>query len=226
MNSSILGERLQKIRTDLAKLSWDSAHPAQLVAVTKTVDATVTNLLKAHHQLDIGENRAQTIVEKLSTLDKDFKIHFIGRLQTNKIRYIIENVSLFHSLDRVHLAKELQTHASRSGLRKDVLLQVNVAGETQKAGFDVPELLDFVRHATDYPALHVRGLMAIMPYIEDELALAGYFKAMRKLFDAIKRDAPQGVEMDILSMGMTHDYKIALAEGATMVRIGSALFGE
>lgn len=226
MNSSILGERLAQIKNDLARLSWDKEHPAKLVAVTKTVDAATCNLLAEYKHFDIGENRVQVIQEKLPHLLKDFNIHFIGRLQTNKIRYIIESVSLFHSLDRVHLAEELNAQAMKKSLVKDVLLQVNIAKEQQKAGFELNELAAFLQNVKDYKGLQVRGLMAIMPYIEDERELAGYFKAMRQLFDRIKEQAPQAVRMEILSMGMTHDYKIALSEGANMVRIGSALFSE
>lgn len=226
MNSSILGERLAQIKSDLARLSWDKEHPAKLVAVTKTVDAATCNLLAAYNHFDIGENRVQVIQEKLPELQKNFNIHFIGRLQTNKIRYIMESVSLFHSLDRVHLAEELNAQALKKGLEKDVLLQVNIAKEQQKAGFELEELAAFLPKLKDYRGLHVKGLMAIMPYIEDERELAGYFKAMRQLFDRIKEQAPQAVRMEILSMGMTHDYKIALSEGANMVRIGSALFSE
>ncbi len=226
MNDSILGARIAALRTDIAQYSRDPKHPATLVAVTKTVGAETINRLKEHGQWDIGENRAQVITEKLPYLDKNFKIHFIGRLQSNKIRYIIECVSLIHSLDRVDLARELHRHAEQKGLVKDVLLQVNVANEQQKAGFDIDALMDFVAQVKHYPALRVKGLMAIMPFIDDELALAGYFKIMKQLFDSIRETAPPGVEMDILSMGMSHDYKIALAEGANMIRVGSALFGE
>ncbi|MDY5730929.1 MAG: YggS family pyridoxal phosphate-dependent enzyme [Eubacteriales bacterium] len=225
MTHEELSVRLQNIQADIQRLAWD-AKQTQLVAVSKTVDAATTNMLCEHGQFLIGENRVQVIQQKLPNLDKRLQLHFIGRLQTNKIRYIIKDVSLFHSIDRPHLAEELNAVALQNNLCKDVLLQVNIGEEKQKAGFAKEEVIDFLQKASQYNGLHFRGLMAILPFIENEIELATYFKQMRQLFDHIKELAPNNVDMHFLSMGMTHDYSIALQEGANMLRIGSAIFHE
>ncbi len=224
LNSEVLAQRLKDVKNDILANCWDKSNPPSLVAVTKTVDANAINLLPALGQFDIGENRAQAIVEKLPQISKNMNIHYIGRLQTNKIRYIINHVCLIHSLDRLSLADELNKQALKLGLNIPVLVQVNIAQEAQKTGFAKDEAYSLIKNANKYPALSVKGLMAMMPFIDDELQLAGYFKAMRNMFDDIKQSAYPNVVMEHLSMGMTNDFKIAVSEGSTMVRVGSALF--
>ncbi|NMD37973.1 MAG: YggS family pyridoxal phosphate-dependent enzyme [Christensenellaceae bacterium] len=224
LNSEILAQRLEKVKNDILSNCWDKNNPPSLVAVTKTVDANIINMLPPLGQIDIGENRAQSIVEKLPQIDKKINIHYIGRLQTNKIKYIINDICLVHSLDRPRLADELNKQALKSGLNIPVLVQVNIAQEAQKSGFEKNEAYSFIKKAKDYPALSIKGLMAMMPFIDDELQLATYFKAMRNMFDDIRQAAYPNVVMEHLSMGMTNDFKIAVSEGSTMVRVGSALF--
>lgn len=224
LNSEVLAQRLKDVKNDILANCWDKSNPPSLVAVTKTVDANAINLLPALGQFDIGENRAQAIVEKLPQISKNMNIHYIGRLQTNKIRYIINHVCLIHSLDRLSLADELNKQALKLGLNIPVLVQVNIAQEAQKTGFAKDEAYSLIKNANKYPALSVKGLMAMMPFIDDELQLEGYFKAMRNMFDDIKQSAYPNVVMEHLSMGMTNDFKIAVSEGSTMVRVGSALF--
>lgn len=198
--------------------------PARLVAVTKTVAPAVINRLLPLGIADIGENRAQVALPKLSQIDPQFRLHWIGRLQTNKVKDIIEKVWLLHSLDRVDLAEEVERRADQRGLSVPALVQVNIACEPQKAGFAVDEVRPFLRRAKDYHCLRLCGLMAIMPLTDDTEALAAYFRGMRTLFDTLRLEAYPGVAMEELSMGMSHDFALAAREGATMVRVGTALY--
>lgn len=221
-----LQERLDLIRHTLATASEGRYPPPRLVAVTKTHPAEEILPLSALGVTEIGENRVQEIVEKLPALAQKFHIHLIGRLQTNKVKYIIEHVCLIQSVDRLNLAKEIDRQAQMHGVVMPVLLQVSPAGEPQKGGAapeDVRPLLDAMRRL---PGLRVRGLMAVMPNTRDEAYLDGLFAEMRTLFERLRLESPQGVEMEELSMGMSGDYRLAARHGATMVRIGSALLGE
>lgn len=219
-----LAANVAQVQAVLAHNTYQDQPPARLVAVTKTVAPAVVNALKPLGVLDIGENRVQVAVPKLAMLDEGFRLHWIGRLQTNKVKDIIEKVWLLHALDRLALAEEVERRADQRGVTVDALVQVNIAGESQKAGFSVAEVRPFLRRMKDYRCLRVRGLMAIMPFIEDEAQLTGYFRAMRALFDALAAEGFAGVRMEELSMGMSHDYAIAAREGATMVRVGTALY--
>lgn len=219
-----LRENVDRVISTLAQNARPGQPPATLVAVTKTVAAPVINSLLGLGVCDIGENRAQVALPKLPLLAGQFHLHWIGRLQTNKVKDIIERVWLLHSLDRPALAQEVERRADQCGRTVDALVQVNIAGEPQKAGFTREDALAFLRGMKDYHNLRVRGLMAIMPLTDDEAALAGWFAQMRTLFERLRDEALPGVDMRELSMGMSHDYAIAAREGATMVRVGTALF--
>lgn len=221
-----LRHNLTEIRAELERNARPGEPPARLVAVTKTVAPGVIRQLQALGVHDIGENRAQVALPKLGQIDPEFRLHWIGRLQTNKVKDIIDQVWLLHSLDRPALAEEVERRADQRGLTVSALVQVNIACEPQKAGFGVDEVRPFLRRMRDYSCLKVRGLMAIMPLTQDEAALTGYFRGMRALFDALKAEAIDGVAMEELSMGMSHDYRIAAREGATLVRVGTALYRE
>jgi PLP dependent protein len=208
----------------LAENRYGDEPPAKLVAVTKTVSPDVINRLAALGVGDIGENRAQTALPKLSAIDPKLRLHWIGRLQTNKVKDIIDKVWILHSLDRFALAEEIERRADNRGRELPALVQVNIAGEPQKAGLAEEEVRPFLRRMKDYPVLRVRGLMAIMPLTDDGEQLAVYFRRMRALFDQLRQEAVAGVAMEELSMGMSHDYAIAAREGATMVRVGTALY--
>lgn len=197
----------------------------RLIAVTKTVPAERVNELRAAGIDRLGENRVQEILEKRPHLDASFQIDLIGRLQSNKVKYIIDQVSMIQSLDRESLAQEIDRRAQQRGLCMPVLIQVNIGDEPQKGGVAVSQAEAFVRYAAALPGLSVRGLMAVMPDIKDKEALRPYFVRMRNLFDALRQQAPAGVLIEELSMGMSGDYELAAEEGATMVRVGSAIFG-
>ena len=219
-----LAGNLAAIHATLAQNAYPGQPPATLVAVTKTVAAPVINSLIGLGVGDIGENRAQVALPKLPLLAGQFRLHWIGRLQTNKVKDIIDKVWLLHSLDRPALAQEVERRADQRGLCLPALLQVNIAGEAQKAGFTVAEARAFLRGMKDYHNLRIRGLMAIMPLTDDAALLVAWFRGMRELYGQLRQEAPACVEMQELSMGMSHDYAIAAREGATMVRVGTALF--
>ena len=223
---SELAARLAVIRENLAKASEGRYPVPRLIAVTKTHPAEDILPLKALGVTDIGENRVQELEEKLPALERNFRIHLIGRLQSNKVKYIIEDVCLIHSLDRLSLAQEIDRQAQKAGRVMPVLVQVSPAGEEQKGGMPPEEVLPFLREVRGMPGLRVRGLMAVMPLSTDEAYLSGLFTGMRQLFERLREEAVDGVDMEELSMGMSGDYRLAARHGATMVRIGSALLGQ
>lgn len=225
MDEMLLRTRLDHVRAELLTAS-EGRYPApKLIAVTKTHAPEVFLPLADMGQTAIGENRVQEIVEKLPVIQEKFQIHLIGRLQSNKVKYIIDNVCLIHSLDRLSLAEEIDRQAQKRGKAMPVLVQVSPAGEPQKGGMPPEEVLPFLREAARMPGLDVRGLMAVMPLSQDEAYLTGLFTGMRTLFERLREEAVDGVTMEELSMGMSGDYTLAAKCGATMVRVGSALFG-
>jgi len=218
--------RLNAIRRQLDAAALERwGQSPQIIAVSKTVDAQTVNLLTHMNITHIGENRVQEIMQKLPYLDASFQIDLIGRLQNNKVKYIIDKVGMIQSLDRESLAAEIDRRAQQHNLRMPVLIQVNIGNEPQKGGVSVEDTLSFARTVAAYPGLEIRGLMAVMPDIEDETRLRLHFKQMRKLFETLREEAISGTRIEELSMGMSGDYLIAAQEGATHVRIGSAIFG-
>ena len=218
--------RIDAIRRELeiaAIERWGRAP--EIIAVSKTVEASRVNLLKGTGIVRLGENRVQEIMEKLPYLDASFQIDLIGRLQNNKVKYIIDKVCMIQSLDRMSLAQEIDRRAQQHGLRMPVLVQVNIGDEPQKGGVSVEQTLSFTRQVAALPGLEIRGLMAVMPDLDDDVQLRPYFTRMRRLFDALKEENITGTRIEELSMGMSGDYLLAAQEGATHVRIGSAIFG-
>ena len=222
--AATLERNVTRVLATLAQNTYRDQPPAKLIAVTKTVGPGVINALGALQIHDIAENRAQVALPKWPALNPEFRLHWIGRLQTNKVKDIIDKVWLLHSLDRPALAEEAERRADQRGLTLPVLLQVNIADEPQKAGFAVSEVRPFLRRMRDFPNLRVGGLMAIMPLCDNQEALTGWFRDMRTLFDQLAQEEIGNTEMRELSMGMSHDYPIAAREGATMVRVGTALY--
>jgi pyridoxal phosphate enzyme (YggS family) len=220
-----LRRRLETVRQNLLTASEGEYPPPKLIAVTKTHPAEMILPLQDMGVTDIGENRVQEIVEKLPALEGKFQIHQIGRLQSNKVKYIIDHVCLIHSLDRLSLAVEIDRQACRREKVMPVLVQVSPAGEEQKGGMPPEDVLPFLRQVAVMPGLRVCGLMAVMPNVQDSAYLSGLFGGMRTLFQRLRDEAVEGVAMEELSMGMSGDYILAARHGATMVRVGSALFG-
>lgn len=226
MDTVQLASRLQAIRAALEQAAQTGGYPApRLIAVTKNHPVEEILPLRGLGVEDIGENRVQETVAKLPALRENFRIHLIGRLQSNKVKYIIEDVASIQSVDRLSLAREVDRQARRVGRVVPVLVQVSPAGEPQKGGLPPETLRDFLRQVSELDGLRVKGLMAIMPNTEDEPYLDGLFAGMRSLFEQVRAEGIAGIDMDELSMGMSHDYLLAARHGATMVRIGTALLG-
>ncbi len=219
-------QNIYAIRAELAACARDPAHPPIVLPVTKTQGIEAIRALTGAGITAIGENRVQEIMDKYPALSKDFEFHLIGRLQSNKIKYIINRVCLIQSLDRWPLAQVLDARAGDLGSRMPVLVEVNIGGETQKAGIPPGEAERFVRDCARLSGIHVRGLMAVMPNVPEPETIRPLFQQMRALFERLRDLAIDGASMNELSMGMSGDWRIAAQEGATMVRIGSAIFGE
>lgn len=216
--------RVQDYQKRLAEASgkWGGV---EICAVTKTMDAATANLAYEAGILTIGENRVQEVVEKLPDLHPDYRIHLIGQLQTNKVKYIAGRVDMVQSLDRESLAAELNRQAIKAGIQIPALVEVNIAKEPQKGGIYEEDLIPFLKRVSDMPGVCVKGLMAIMPQADDPEDVRMYFRRMRVWFDKLRESPLPGISMETLSMGMSHDCIVAAEEGATMVRLGSALFG-
>ena len=214
--------RIWKERIGNASAKWGGC---EICAVTKTQDAETINLAWEAGLTTIGENRVQELTGKIEGLNPSFNIHLIGALQTNKVKYIADKVDLIQSVDRIALADEISRRALAVNRKMDILLQVNIARESQKSGIDEDDLMELVRHCSALEGVHVKGLMAIMPLVENPEEVRPYFKRMRGWFDRLKDESISNVDMDILSMGMSGDCIAAAEEGATMVRLGRAIFG-
>ena len=199
----------------------------RLVAVSKTVPAErVRDAVEAGIVL-LGENYIQEAREKIEILQElDVSWHYIGHLQSNKAKYAVRLFDLIHSVDSLKLAQELEKQAAKNGKVQDILIQVNTGKETSKSGIYEEETLNLVRQAGEMEHLSVKGLMTLPPYFNAPEKVRPYFKALRELRDRIQAEDLPGVFMNELSMGMTGDFEAAIQEGATLVRIGTAIFGE
>ena len=199
----------------------------RLMAVTKTQSAARVNEAIAAGVTLLGENRAQELLEKYDGYDRaGCGIHFIGHLQSNKVRSIVDKVSMIESVDRLSLAQEISRCAQLHGLVMPVLIEVNIGREQSKSGVLPEALPELLGKVSLLPGLSVRGLMAIPPNIEDTVQKEGYFEQMYRHFIDMKAKKLDNVSMTILSMGMSHDYPLAIRHGSNVVRIGRALFGE
>ena len=225
MTREELLNRVARIRQELAEAS-EGRYPApKLIAVTKTHSAEEILPLLEAGVTEIGENRVQELMTKLPALQDSFRIHLIGRLQRNKVKQVIGHVSMIQSVDSEPLAMEIHQRALAAGKRMPVLVEISPAGEEQKGGVPFEETEAFLKRIAPLEGLEIRGLMAVMPLTDDTEYLDGLFARTRGLFDRLRDKSPAGTAMEELSMGMSGDYRLAAAHGATMVRIGSAIFG-
>jgi pyridoxal phosphate enzyme (YggS family) len=197
-----------------------------LVAVSKTKPVSMLQEIYEHGCRNFGENYVQELVDKYETMPKDIKWHMIGHLQRNKVKYIIDKVALIHSVDSLRLAEEISKEAVKKQVEVDILIEVNVAGEESKFGTTVAETTQLVEEIAKLPAIHIKGLMTSAPYVEDSEENRQYFAQLKQLSVDISGKNIDNVTMDVLSMGMTGDYEIAVSEGATLVRVGTGIFGE
>ena len=213
-----------KVNSVEVKRILEEIKPARLVAATKYVGVEEINELETLGCQVFGENRVQAFLDKYEKYQGKGSWHLIGTLQTNKVKYIIDKVDLIHSVNTISLIKEIEKQASKHDLNIHVLLEVNIASEESKQGFDKNDLMDAMDLILDCPHIFVDGLMMMAPHIEPELTRP-YFRQTKELLLELKEKYPSH-PLNELSMGMSNDYQIALQEGATMVRIGSALFDE
>ncbi len=197
----------------------------QLIAVTKTIDAEQINIAVEAGLNILGENRVQEVLHKYEVINGDVSWHLIGHLQTNKVRQIIDKVTLIHSLDSLHLANELQKRASLRNKPVQVLVEVNVGQEETKFGLSPDEVPEFLESLKAMEHIQVRGLMTVAPFLDDPEDDRMIFRRLKVLFEDLKKLNLPNVQMEHLSMGMTHDFEIAVEEGATMVRVGTGIFG-
>ena len=196
-----------------------------LIAVSKTKPV---DMLKEAYDFGtriFGENKVQEITEKYDALPRDISWHMIGHLQRNKVKYIIDKVDYIHSVDSVRLAETIEKEAAKHNLTVKILVEVNVAGEESKFGLSPEEVLPFIEEISEFSHIQVCGLMTIAPFVENQEENRPYFSRLRKLSVDIDSKKVNNVNMSMLSMGMTNDYEVAIEEGATMVRIGTGLFG-
>jgi pyridoxal phosphate enzyme (YggS family) len=221
-----LAQRLAAVRQRMqaaAQRAGRAADSVRLVAVTKGVAAARIREAMALGVLDFGENRIQEALPKIAALGPGPRWHLVGHLQRNKVRRAVEAFALIHSLDSVLLAEAIARRAEAAGRRVEVLLQVNVAGEPRKHGFALEEVSEAVRRMAVMPALALRGLMTIAPLAADAQTARPIFRRLRELRDDLRAQWPG---LDELSMGMSDDFEVAIEEGATLIRVGRAIFGE
>ncbi len=197
-----------------------------LIAVSKTKPVSMIEDLLSQGVLDFGENKPQELRDKYLVLPGNLRWHMIGHLQRNKVKYIIDKACMIHSVDSIRLAETIQAEAQKHDLVMPVLVEVNVAQEESKFGISLAETPDFIKEISVFPNLKVSGLMTIAPFVENPEDNRIHFRNLYNLFIDIKARNLDNVNMCNLSMGMTNDYEVAIEEGATMVRVGTGIFGE
>ena len=225
----MLRENLELVENNIleaCRRSGRDRSEVTLIAVSKTKPVS---MLREAYDLGIrtfGENKVQELTDKYEVLPHDIEWHLIGHLQTNKVKYIIDKVCMIHSVDSLHLAKEIdKKEAAKHQMTVDILIEVNVAKEESKFGLMPEELDAFVDKIADFPHIRVKGLMTIAPFVADPEENRPIFAHLRKLSVDIAAKNIDNITMSILSMGMTNDYQVAIEEGATMVRVGTGIFG-
>lgn len=224
-----IAENIKSIQNRIASAAARAGRdPAsvKLVVVTKTIDgARIKEAVDAGAKV-LGENRVQEAKEKIEKFGTIASWHLIGHLQTNKAKYAVNYFELIHSMDSLELAKEIAKQAAKARKEQNVLVEVNVGGEAAKAGVSVDAAVALVREAAQLQHLKIKGLMTIPPFLDDAERVRPYFQKLRELSRRIADENIPGVSMQELSMGMTGDFEVAIEEGATMVRVGTAIFGE
>ena len=203
-----------------------SRSEVTLIAVSKTKPASMIEEIYSYGQRDFRENKVQELTEKYDVLPADIRWHLIGHLQRNKVKYIVDKACLIHSVDSLRLAQAIQEQAEKKGVTVPVLIEVNVAGEESKFGVSVEEAPALAEEIAKLGNLSLQGLMTIAPYVPDPEDNRDIFRQLKKLSVDIAAKNIDNVTMNILSMGMTNDYEVAVEEGATLVRVGTGIFGE
>jgi pyridoxal phosphate enzyme (YggS family) len=225
----MLEENLAQVEENInaaCKKSGRDRSEVTLIAVSKTKPVDMLRTVYDCGIRNFGENKVQEMCDKMEVLPDDIKWHMIGHLQTNKVKYIIGRTELIHSVDSVHLAEEIQRQAVKKDLTVPILIEVNIAEEESKFGIHKEDTIALVREIAAFDHLKIKGLMTIAPFVENPEDNRLYFREIKQLSVDIKNQNIDNVAMDILSMGMTGDYMVAIEEGATLVRVGTGIFGE
>lgn len=225
----MIAQNLHQVQENIKKACEKANRdPAEvtLIAVSKTKPVSMLQEAYDEGVRTFGENKVQEIMDKYGQLPQDIEWHMIGHLQRNKVKYIADKVTMIHSLDSLRLAETIESEASKHNRVIPVLIEVNVAMEESKFGISVDEVLPFVQELSKFPHLGVNGLMTIAPYVENPEENRQIFRKLKKLSVDIEEKNINNINMSVLSMGMTGDYQVAIEEGATMVRVGTGIFGE
>ena len=225
----MITENISKVRKNMeeaCRVSGRNPEEVSLIAVSKTKPVSMLQEAYDAGCRDFGENKVQEIMDKIDRLPSDIRWHMIGHLQTNKVKYIVGKVFLIHSVDSLHLAEAISKEAVKQNTTVNILIEVNVAKEDTKYGAMAEDTVSLVEKIALLPGICVKGLMTIAPYVENPQENRQYFVKLRQLAVDIKSKNSDNVHMDILSMGMTGDYMVAIEEGATYVRVGTGIFGE
>ncbi len=220
-------DKVKKNIEDVAQRCGREPEDILLLGVTKTVDIDIVEEAIKLGITDVGENKPQELTRKYEAIGDKVKWHQIGSLQTNKVKYIIDKVELIHSLDRIALAEEIQKRAEKEDLYINCLVQVNVSKEESKHGIYKEEVESFIREcSSNYDRIKIKGLMTMAPFDASRDEIRAVFRDLKDLSVNISKMNIENVEMKELSMGMSGDYEIAIEEGATIVRIGTSIFGK
>lgn len=218
-------EYIQELKGKAAVKSGRNPEDVLLVAVTKLHSPEEMNEAIDAGITDIGENKVQEIMDKYDRV-KPVRWHLIGHLQTNKVKYIIDKVCMIHSVDSLKLAKEIDKRAAQHGLVMDILVQVNSAEEESKFGITTAETDQLIADiAEQCPNIKIKGLMCIAPFEDNPEDVRGYFAEVKKIYDKYVNEKTERLDFEYLSMGMTHDFEVAIEEGSNLIRVGTAIFG-
>lgn len=227
---SMIADNLAAIQARINRacgISGRQTASVRLVAVSKLHPASVVTEAAAAGQILFGENYVQELTDKAHQITGPVQWHLIGHLQSNKVKYLPGIVTMIHTVDRLSLAQEINRQwRDKQGAPCEILVQVNVSGETSKSGTTTADAVELLRNIARLPFVKVRGLMTMPPFFDDPEATRPYFRELCLLANRIRSEAIAGVEMDELSMGMSGDFEVAIEEGATLVRVGTAIFGE
>lgn len=213
---------MSRLETALEE-SGRSIKDVLIIGASKTMPLERILFVRDNTDVKIfGENRVQELLEKYTP---DVRWHFIGQLQTNKVKYIVDKVELIHSVDRLSLLQEIDRQAKKHGKVQDILIEVNIGGEEKKGGVAPAEVIDFAKEVDKYPSVRLKGLMSVLPNVEKD-ALNAFYLQLSKLYDTLKQTRLDNADIRYLSAGMSNDYDVAVKYGANIVRLGRALFGE
>lgn len=225
----MIKEKIDQVENDIKNACERAGRDAKdvtLIAVSKTKPVSMLKEAYDAGCRHFGENKVQELVDKYEVMPRDIKWHMIGHLQRNKVKYIVDKVYLIHSVDSVRLAEEISKEAVKKKIRVNILIEVNVSGEESKFGVSPQEAEALITEISNLPGISIKGLMTIAPYVENAEENRQYFEKLRQLSVDIMNKNIDNVSMDMLSMGMTGDYQVAVEEGASCVRVGTGIFGE